>query len=131
MSIRYHAESDTFWLPKPDRLAEAQLDHDHIRIPGELRWKNKKLGVLAKIAAITESTTSGHAPDEVVAMRKLSCLGGNGAPPCPALLRDGSNSFCGACGCGKWLLASLDGVVPKLRWAKLNCPLRRPGFSNS
>jgi hypothetical protein len=35
---------------------------------------------------------------------------------------DGDKKYCGACGCPKWRLSELK---TKLRFARLNCPLKK------
>ena len=133
MSIRFDAASNTFWIPRPDRLLEAQLDAEHDRILGELRWMRREKGIIKKAAEFVAAVTIGQASPEIVKLRQESCFGIPGVkPPCSALTTIEGNKFCGACSCGRWLLSSLsEGVAPKLQWATLNCPLRRPGFSNS
>lgn len=114
---------------------EAELDAKLERI-GPLMWKGE-LGfvdsakaTMTKVIDAVQSITSGRATDQTIARRKLSCFGD--PEPCKMLKVEGGRKFCGACGCGKWLLADLDGgPSPKLQNHYLNCPLRRPGFSNS
>lgn len=128
----------TIFLTMPDPSAEARLDEVYDRI-GPLKWSGERraTGVVRKIQDVAEfakSMASGEATEEIIEKRKASCFGDQKtqAPPCVALKVEGGRKFCGACGCGKWMLAELDGsTMPKLRHAFLNCPLKRPGFSNS
>lgn len=132
MSIRFDPASGTFWIPRPDRLLEAQLDADHDRILGELRWMPRAKGIVQKAREVVQAVTSGQADEATIKLRHESCFGVEGKPPCSALVVIDGSKYCGACSCGRWLLSSLsDGVAPKLKWATLNCPMRKPGFSNS
>lgn len=128
---------EEFYLDVSDPQTERYLDDVYERIhPGVLRWRRRG-GIVAKAAQATSlvaAMTSGAAAHEVVARRKLSCLGDGTPqnPQCTALKVTGAGKFCAACGCGTWPVANLDGgILPKLSWAKLDCPLKRPGFSNS
>lgn len=86
---------------------------------------------IPRAASFGGAIFSGFANDNVVALRRRSCFGGDGAPACEKLVLEDGYGYCGACSCGRWALARLDGeTLPKLRWAKLECPLARPGFSN-
>jgi hypothetical protein len=117
--------------PNPD--LEAILDARLERVPGELRWRRaldaRSTGFVAKAASFVRSVTSGAASPETVALRRRSCFGQPGvAAPCEKLVTRDTGRFCAACGCGEWRLAELES---KLTWARLDCPLRRPGFSNA
>lgn len=75
--------------------------------------------------------------DEVYQQRKISCFGDSdkGIEPCRRLkFVEARGFFCGGCGCGNNDIARLDSDVPneytKLHYPKLECPLRRKGFSN-
>lgn len=103
----------------------------HFAPLGEGRWTFRRTSLVGKVSSFFGAVASGKADQETIERRKRSCLGGQGDPPCPALVRTTSGSYCGACSCGRWLLAKLDGeIAPKLGWKNLTCPLRRPGFSN-
>ena len=65
---------------------------------------------------------SGEAPPEVVAVRRAQC------DACPRKIVEARGEFCGACRCPRSRLAELS---RKLRFARLRCPLRRPGFINA
>lgn len=67
-------------------------------------------------------------------LREQSCFGQNLAgekigTPCINLKVLPTGKFCGACGCGANKLANLEDG--KLDFPYLECPLRKPGFSNS
>jgi len=70
--------------------------------------------------------------------RHISCFGKDldgkvVSLPCPSLAvsSDGKSHFCNSCGCGDRQVARLDGVpYSKLDYPYLECPRRRPGFSN-
>lgn len=79
----------------------------------------EKLGHLGSFA---RSITSGEAASAVVAARTAQC------GVCPDRVDEPRGSFCGACGCPRTNLAELS---RKLRFAYLECPRRRPGFSNA
>lgn len=79
--------------------------------------------ILKQAYSYLRSVTSGKAAPEVVAQRVASCYA-----PCPELLRTRQGDFCRACGCGMRPEAELH---TKLNYAYLECPLQRPGFSNS
>lgn len=79
-------------------------------------------GVAAKAVSLVRAVTSGEAVAEVVAARRASCDG------CEHLVADGEARYCGACGCGRTPLSELS---RKLRFAHVECPLKRPGFSNA
>lgn len=73
--------------------------------------------------------------DATLALRRLSCFGDNTQPKCEYLRTDSdSQVFCGACGCGSNKLAVLTSSEPdgytKLHYPQLECPLKKPGFSN-
>lgn len=120
-------------ISEEDGALESFLDQTYMRIPGQLAWTADD-SLLDKVGNVLGSVLSGRTTPEVILIRKGSCFGNTdkGTPPCPALRMDVDGSFCDACGCGRWGLANLDGtILPKLGWAHLNCPLKRPGFSNS
>lgn len=82
--------------------------------------------------------TAGERVDEATFnVRKLSCFGdGNTQAACVALRQDlDGKFFCGACGCKANKLAVLLADNPaeysKLHYPNLQCPLRKPGFSNA
>lgn len=89
------------------------------------------------VASYVEAKLSGRgATPEVVAQRQLSCFGNPeaGISACSMVRGQAPKRYCGACGCGARKEAILD-VSPdtghsKLEFVKLNCPLKRPGFSN-
>lgn len=125
--IRYDKASNTYWMPLNDVALEAMLDQQYDRVPGELRWKPKK-GVIETLAKATELAyvvTQGFADEATLAKRQLACFGDSTQPQCGALIRDENGSYCAGCKCGTWQLANLEGIVPKLKWAGLKCPLGR------
>lgn len=128
MELNYEPKSETFWLAtKPTKEVEDKLDAEYERIPGGYRWKKKNTNILTKVISAAKSITSGKASEETVARRRLSCFGNETSPPCTALkIIEGSN-FCHACSCPSWRLSEL---TTKLTFAHLDCPLKRPGFSN-
>lgn len=132
--VRWDQKTDTYWLVRPDAELEKQYDQDHIRIPGQLRWKVRRLGPLEKVATLAAVVISDDASPEVIARRKLSCLGDpiKGFPPCTSLSRTREGTFCGTCSCNKWQIANLDSSL-SLKYTKqaVNCPMRKPGFANS
>ena len=67
------------------------------------------------------------APEEVVAKRRASC------ESCPSFCRSGGREWCGACGCGsnrEEAMISGGSGPSKLTFLKLDCPRKRPGFTN-
>lgn len=67
----------------------------------------------------------------VLDQRKQSCFGGVSSEACNMLRKhtDGFH-YCGSCGCGVREEARLDGKPSKLEYPYLECPLKKPGFSN-
>lgn len=130
--VEFHAETKTLWLTKANAKIEAELDAAYARVPGLLRWQIEDKPLLDRFISFGRSLTSGTATPEVVEQRKRSCFGTETEPVCPALKKTEQGSFCSGCSCGTWSLAKLDGeIAPKLSWKYLQCPLKRPGFSNS
>lgn len=89
-------------------------------------------GLLATVAHATgiSDTLGARVPDEVFKIRLASCLS------CNQLKTTDGLKWCGACGCGKNKLAVISDVnnpesFSKLSYPELQCPLARPGFSNS
>ena len=72
--------------------------------------------------------------DKVYDARKVSCFGDKLRPKCDMLFTNQNGSFCSACGCRDKGIARLDsmadGNYTKLHYPKLECPLKRNGFSN-
>ena len=75
--------------------------------------------------------------DEIYNLRHDSCFGNKNknTPPCEFLRKDEENNFfCGACGCASNKLAVLNSKeengYSKLHYPHLQCPLKKPGFSN-
>jgi len=81
------------------------------------------MGFIKQAYTYLRSVTSGQASPEIVAQRVNSCYA-----PCSELLRTRKGDFCRACGCGMKPEAELHN---KLNYACLECPLKKPGFSNS
>lgn len=81
------------------------------------------MSIFGKAYSYLKSISSGKASPEVIAQRAQSCYA-----PCSELLRTKNGDFCRACGCGMRPEAELH---RKLGYAYLECPLKRPGFSNS
>lgn len=81
------------------------------------------------IIATTLNTGGERAPDNIVDLRRQQCFGG-----CVHLKYTLDHKpFCGACGCGSnklAILASEEGYS-KLDYPYLECPLKKPGFSNA
>lgn len=80
------------------------------------------MGLLNQAYSYIKSITSGQASPEVIKQRVASCYA-----PCSELLRTKKGDFCKACGCGFRPEAELHN---KLKYKYLECPLKRPGFSN-
>ena len=97
------------------------------------RW-DKVSNTWEMAASFVKSQVSGIFSDpvspEVLATRKKSCFGSDTSVACPslALSQDGQHHFCNDCGCGDREIAYLDGG--KLEYPYLECPRKRPGFSN-
>lgn len=95
-------------------------------------------------AMASRGITSMKVAPHVKAQRIQSCFGTNPEgvkvdEPCPSLTtsRDGTYFLCGACSCGDTSLAKISpentgGSEPysKLDYPYLECPRKRPGFSN-
>lgn len=132
--VRFDEKTDTFWLVRPDAATEKQYDQDHDRLAGQLRWKVRRLGPLAKVASLGTALLSEDATPEVMAQRKLSCFGDSakGIPKCTSLTQLNDGSYCGTCSCGRWLVANMDkSWSPKITKSAVDCPMRKPGFRNS
>jgi len=75
-------------------------------------------------------------PEDIYQQRKLSCFGDPSKliSPCSRLQKTVNGMFCSSCGCGAKEVARLDtdidGGYTKLHYPQLECPLKRPGFSN-
>ena len=100
----------------------------------------KSRGIVATALDVlsVDNTSGERVSDEVLALRKLSCFGDGSEkyPPCISLKVDLAGSqFCGACGCKSNKLAILTSSDPneytKLHYPNLQCPLKKPGFSNA
>lgn len=129
--IDYDAATRTLFLPHPNPDSEAWLERNFPKV-GDGRWTIRK-GRVAKVASFARAMNpfSPPAPPEVFARRRLSCLGDDQTPPCEMLVKTASGSWCSKCDCGRWRIARLDGTTnPKLSRGVLDCPLRKPGFSN-
>lgn len=94
-------------------------------------------GIIASAVDVlhVDSTAGKRVSDEVYEQRRISCFGdGNNVAPCPLLKYNEEKPFCGACGCGSNKLAILspteEGGYSKLHYPYLECPLKKPGFSN-
>ena len=91
-------------------------------------------GIVSTVKSAVSGSNCGARVDELTyQLRRLSCFG-NGAdiPSCPKLALGKHGHYCNACGCGDRSIASLDGDdYTKLHYPFLNCPLKRPGFSNA
>lgn len=85
-------------------------------------------------AAGVENDLGDRVSDELYNQRFTSCFGNNdkNIHRCDNLKYiEGKGSFCGSCGCGTYKLAQLDGEgYTKLHYPHLECPLKKPGFSN-
>lgn len=72
--------------------------------------------------------------DKIYEKRRESCFGNKekNIPQCERLniVKD-KGAFCSSCGCGTAKLARMDGEgYNKLHYPVVECPLKRPGFSN-
>lgn len=79
------------------------------------------------------SRLGGKTEDAVYSQRWLSCTGLSPdgkqiQEPCPALKSVGGKKYCGECGCRTSPISELN---TKLTFPQLECPRRRPGFSNA
>lgn len=99
----------------------------------------KSRGVISTVLDATglDKTSGDRISDEIFIKRKLSCFGDESKKinSCPRLRYiDKKGYFCGGCGCGNNDLARLDADTPteytKLHYPQLECPLKKPGFSN-
>lgn len=87
---------------------------------------------------LSKGITSKRVELTVKNQRHISCFGTNlngdkVAEPCSALTLsdDKQHHFCNSCGCGDKAIAHLDSDgYSKLDYPYLECPRRRPGFSN-
>lgn len=92
-------------------------------------------------ALLSKGFTGKKVDITIKGKRHVSCFGETleGAKvqePCPSLTlsRDGKHHFCNACGCGDKHLTHLEADengYSKLDFPHLECPRKRPGFSNS
>jgi hypothetical protein len=96
-------------------------------------------GIISTAMDFIDINNSGgnRVSDEIYNLRRESCFGNEqlDKKPCEFLKRDFDNEFfCGACGCGSNKLAVLNSKEPggysKLHYPHLECPLKKPGFSN-
>ena len=82
--------------------------------------------MLNLLISFFRSMVSGEATPEVVALRAKQCFA-----PCSEKVKQTINGqpgdFCRSCGCGVRPEAELH---RKIRYAYLECPLKKPGFSN-
>lgn len=97
----------------------------------------KSRGISSTISNVVGvNNNSGERVDaDTYNLRKKSCFGDENNPPCGALNNiNKSQPFCGACGCGQNKLTILSSEDPndytKLHYPYLECPLKKPGFSN-
>lgn len=82
-------------------------------------WKEAAAAV-AKGPEFFSTVLGGLTDDETVARREAQCNA------CPKMERRGTERYCrGGCDCHSWPVSELD---TKLRFAKLRCPQKRPGF---
>jgi len=129
--IRFDSDAQVFWIPSPNQGIESYMDGIFNRTPGTLQWKVPNKSYLGKVVSFASAVVSGFATPEQMAKRQRSCFGDIETPACSALITDASGKYCGACGCGKWLMSNLAGsLVPKFLLAGTMCPLKRPGFAN-
>lgn len=80
-----------------------------------------------------DNTFGQKVSNEIYNKRRMSCFGnGKNISECEVLKRDTEGiAFCGSCGCGANKLAMLEGDgYNKLYYPYLECPLKKPGFSN-
>lgn len=77
---------------------------------------------LGQVSTFARSQVSPEAEPAIVRARMAECMA------CPKLETVDSGRYCGACGCGRWWASELS---RKLRRGYLECPLKRPGFSNA
>lgn len=84
---------------------------------------------------LSKGFTGKVATDEQFKQRHVSCFGTTPEgiyvqSPCPSLAKskDQGRHYCNACGCGDRSIAHLDSKL--MRFPHLECPRKRPGFSN-
>lgn len=84
-----------------------------------------------------DNTGGERVSDEIYNLRRESCFGNKekNIPACNFLSKDSDDMFfCKGCGCGTNKLAVLNPTeengYSKLHYPNLECPLRKPGFSN-
>lgn len=104
-----------------------------------VRWSKvrgtwEKAQAFAKAIASRGILQDRHADDLIVAQRTVSCTGVTPrgevlGEPCPSLQQTEKGLFCNDCGCGDKEIAELTGS--KWTFPYLECPRRRPGFSNA
>jgi hypothetical protein len=145
-----HSPKNTFF--KKHKPIESKLDSD--MSPAKLGWIRavdswhkassfisavKSRGVLSTALDYIDINKEGGArvSDEIYNLRKDSCFGNKNknTAPCEFLKKDTENDFfCGACGCASNKLAVLNAKeengYSKLHYPHLQCPLKKPGFSN-
>lgn len=137
--IDYDPATRTFSLREPSAAAEAYLESNFERVPGEAeKWRvrSKITGKIDSFARHMASRARGErASPENIDARREACFGVAGdltRPPCPEReISPRGASFCKACGCGRLVWARLDGDPSKLTVGYTECPLRRAGFSNA
>lgn len=141
-------ESDTFSkniinkLPPPkNKITNAVSGWQKVKNT----WENadkflsaiKSRGLVSSALNILNVNNEGgeRVSPEILERRKLSCFGDDKLPVCNQLRKtENEEYFCGACGCGKNKLAILnsneENGYTKLHYPYLECPLKKPGFSN-
>lgn len=92
-------------------------------------------------ALLSKGFTGKKVDITIKGKRHVSCFGETlegtkVQEPCPSLTlsRDGKHHFCNACGCGDKHLTHLEADengYSKLDFPHLECPRKRPGFSNA
>lgn len=127
--VAFDEESKLLWINRPSPEIEAELDAEYERA-GVLRWKVSDSLLSSAVGFIRSKASGRTAKPDVIAKRYLSCFGDANAPPCVALKQTDAGAFCGACRCGQRPDARLDGPASKLSFGYLECPMRKPGFSN-
>ena len=120
-----------------DRLARADR-----WVPVRPSWEKALAFTRSLASEVTADMVGGTLSSSERNQRNVSCFGltvkgRRLAEPCDslALSRDGAHHYCADCGCGDTILARLDMVPPetrsKLDFPYLECPRKRPGFSNA
>lgn len=113
-----HSKSDEIWIDSPNVEIEKSLDKQFPRI-GFLRWR-VRTGYFQKVISFLNAVKGGKTSVDIAKDRLAVCNA------CPGLRTIAGRKFCGACSCGTWMLAELNGgPSPKLEWADLKCPLNR------